>query len=138
MTSGVTQAHQPPPARGRRQNKHVVLRHDLDQEASTKQLLRLNFQIPLGRHWEWSLTHGKSRTGGRGRTGPKAELQGRSSSGTDCGDTLSSSLPWQLEQGLSRECRAGNYRSRDATGLARLSIYSSLPAQLSLCAPAHR
>lgn len=44
----VTQTHQPPPARARRQNKQVVLRHKLDHEPSTKQLLKLNCPNPTG------------------------------------------------------------------------------------------
>lgn len=74
---------------GRRQNKQVVLRHELDHEPSTK-LLKMNCLNPTGQN----TTSGHSHTGkaelveAEGKLGPKQGSKGRSSSGTDCGDTL--------------------------------------------------
>lgn len=104
VTSGVTQTQQPPPARGRRQNKQVVLRHESDQEPSAKQLRKRSCPNPKS-HWA-DTGSGHSHTGkaelaeAGGELGPKQSSTGSSSSGTDWGDSLQLLLALRAGAGL--------------------------------------
>lgn len=68
----------------------MVLRHELDHEPSTKQLLKMNCLNPTGQNTRSGHSHrGEAElVEAEGKLGPKQGSMGRSSSGTDCGDTL--------------------------------------------------
>lgn len=128
----MTHTHQPPPARGRRQNRGA------EASITPRALYRAAAEPELPKSHRADTRSGHSQPGkaeleAEGELGPQQSSTGRASSGAPCGGSLQFLLARTAGAGLVTRVQSGNYSSTDATGLARPSIYSSSTALPGCC-----
>lgn len=124
-------------SQGQKAKQTEVLRHQLHLEPSTEQLLNLNCPNPTGQT-PGVVTHSQEKQNWRQRENWARSRAPRAGPalGLPVEAPCSSSLPGQLEQGLSRECRVAIIAARMPQGWPGPLFI--VPAQLCLGAAAHR